>query len=447
MGIEKFLPKIKTKSSKKRNAKAEAEAEAEAKAEEETEVEQEAAGGNEEADEELVQDDEDEELDMDEAESNFNWGAKDPRAGGVDVILPQLHPDFAKVAEMLLAVSSDKSVRNKNRQPIVRLVKRFQDLSKGVYPLKLKLPKVGLGLTPNFMRQAHRRFLKEELVMSEKKENEKKAFKASQAAVRSKRQAIEDVSEDLLNDPDQFMNELESNEEPVLDDGEEGDEEDDEGVDEEDDDVDDEEDEEVEDEGDEDGEEEDKEVSKKDEKAAPSEEDTKKAEPVTNNKNSTQMKVTKSAVIKPVAKFEVDDDWSDEVPKDVPMKQLKNKLKAQKRQKSSWTESPLKGETEIVIPSKKYKGAVQLKLAPEEPEEEMTLKNKNRRVNFILNKNTSQKHMDYQRTLRDSPGIPHDPDRQPTGGVLKRTSLGSAKMPAVVKESQVLSKRQRRSMK
>ena len=61
---------------------------------------------------------------MDEAESNFNWGAKDPRAGGVDVILPQLHPDFAKVAEMLLAVSSDKSVRNKNRQPIVRLVKR-----------------------------------------------------------------------------------------------------------------------------------------------------------------------------------------------------------------------------------------------------------------------------------------------------------------------------------
>ena len=77
------------------------------------------------------------------------------------------------------------------------------------------------------------------------------------------------------------------------------------------------------------------------------------------------MKVTKSAVIKPVAKFEVDDDWSDEVPKDVPMKQLKNKLKAQKRQKSSWTESPLKGETEIVIPSKKYKGAVQLKLAPE----------------------------------------------------------------------------------
>merc|ERR1712071_715969 len=265
------------------------------------------------------------------------------------------------------------------------------------------------------------------------KENEKKAFKASQAAVRSKRQAIEDVSEDLLNDPDQFMNELESNEEPVLDDGEEGDEEDDEGVDEEEDEVDDEED--------------DKEVSKKDEKAAPSEEDTKKAEPVTNNKNSTQMKVTKSAVIKPVAKFEVDDDWSDEVPKDVPMKQLKNKLKAQKRQKSSWTESPLKGETEIVIPSKKYKGAVQLKLAPEEPEEEMTLKNKNRRVNFILNKNTSQKHMDYQRTLRDSPGIPHDPDRQPTGGVLKRTSLGSAKMPAVVKESQVLSKRQRRSMK
>jgi len=55
--------------------------------------------------------------------------------------------------------------------------------------------------------------------------------------------------------------------------------------------------------------------------------------------------------------------------------------------------------------------------------------------------------MDYQRTLRNSPGIPHDPDRQPSGGVLKRTSMGSAKPPTAVKDPQTLSKRQRRSMK
>ena len=47
---------------------------------------------------------------------------------------------------------------------------------------------------------------------------------------------------------------------------------------------------------------------------------------------------------------------------------LKKKLKAPKKMLSSWTESPLTGEVEIVIPNKKYKGAVKMTKAspPEE---------------------------------------------------------------------------------
>lgn len=121
--IEKFLPQEKVKSSKRRKAVANANQEAEEAESEKAEAEAEAVG---EDDEEMGQDDEDDDLDMDAdaEEGNFNWGAKDPRAGGVDVVLPQLNPDFAKVAEMLLEVASDQSVRNKNRQPIHRLVKR-----------------------------------------------------------------------------------------------------------------------------------------------------------------------------------------------------------------------------------------------------------------------------------------------------------------------------------
>ena len=76
----------------------------------------------------------------------------------------------------------------------------------------------------------------------------------------------------------------------------------------------------------------------------------------------------KSITISPVAKFEVDDDWADELPKDEPIKELKQKLKAQKRaikSQSTWTTTLMEGETEIVIPNKKYKGAVPLKPAPE----------------------------------------------------------------------------------
>jgi hypothetical protein len=46
------------------------------------------------------------------------------------------------------------------------------------------------------------------------------------------------------------------------------------------------------------------------------------------------------------------------------MQQLKQKLKAGKRPKNAgWTESLTKGEIEIVIPNKKFKGSVRLQSA------------------------------------------------------------------------------------
>ena len=62
-----------------------------------------------------------------------------------------------------------------------------------------------------------------------------------------------------------------------------------------------------------------------------------------------------------LATFEVEDDWEDEeAAPSLPaaMKQLKRKLKADKRPlKSDTKESLGDGEIEIVIPNKKYKGA------------------------------------------------------------------------------------------
>lgn len=79
-------------------------------------------------------DDEDEEEDAEEAvgeddmemeESNFDWGAKDPRAGGVDSIIPQIKPDYNQIADLLFQMASDKSVRAKNRKSIYDIVKKF----------------------------------------------------------------------------------------------------------------------------------------------------------------------------------------------------------------------------------------------------------------------------------------------------------------------------------
>lgn len=102
------------------------------------------------------------------------------------------------------------------------------------------------------------------------------------------------------------------------------------------------------------------------------------------------------------------------------MQQLKQKLKAGKRPKNSgWDESPLSGEIEIVIPNKKFKGSNKLQppstpttpqvrkkkismssnnnWLPNKPliseqnlKETSSTNSRNRRVNFVLNKNTAQ---------------------------------------------------------
>ena len=99
----------------------EEEEEEEEEAEEEAEAEQEVQKDEEEDAEIGGSDDGDDAMEVEE--SNVDWGAKDPRAGGVDVVLPQLKPDYAELADMLFRIASDKAIRSKNRKSLYHLVK------------------------------------------------------------------------------------------------------------------------------------------------------------------------------------------------------------------------------------------------------------------------------------------------------------------------------------
>ncbi|KAK4023287.1 hypothetical protein OUZ56_008705 [Daphnia magna] len=124
-------------------------------------------------------------------------------------------------------------------------------------------------------------------------------------------------------------------------------------------------------------------------------------------------------------------DENDEISDDV--EDGKKVVVAPKQIAKRWTVSPSKGEIEIVIPNKKFKGSQQLRTtqAPATSENNKTNSSTNRgnrRVNFVLNKNTAQEPKDYQESLRKSPGVPHDPDRQPSGGsVLTRNDTNTIK--------------------
>merc|ERR1711874_485976 len=55
----------------------------------------------------------------------------DPRAGGVDVTLPQLKVDYQGLAELLFTVGSSNGVKKSNREILYKLGKGFKDVVQG----------------------------------------------------------------------------------------------------------------------------------------------------------------------------------------------------------------------------------------------------------------------------------------------------------------------------
>ncbi|KAK4023702.1 hypothetical protein OUZ56_009101 [Daphnia magna] len=323
--------------------------------------------------------------DMEMEESNFDWGAKDPRAGGVDAIIPQIKPDFNQIADMLFQMASEKSVRAKNRKSIYDIVKKFRDLASGIYPLAVSFPTVGPGLTPRSMKSAAKQFIKDELSMTEQRNADRMEMRKSSKAYKKLQgiktdilgETIEDIFED--DDDEAAVDEERSNVADLVDD----DVEDDDPV---------------------------RELYSSDEDH-PSDEDDEISDDVEDGKKVVvaPKQIAKMAPKskRPQTTFEVEKSWGEEaVPPLASMQQLKQKLKAEKRQKNSgWTALSNCG---LHKHQRRLSG--------------------NRRVNFVLNKNTAQEPKDYQESLRKSPGVPHDPDRQPSGGsVLKRNDTNTIK--------------------
>ena len=78
--------------------------------------------------------------------------AKDPRAGGVDVTIPQLQIDCAALAETLLKAGGQKGVGHGQRAALYRLTKQFKSLAEGRWVLCVQYivsNKLSFGRLPN----------------------------------------------------------------------------------------------------------------------------------------------------------------------------------------------------------------------------------------------------------------------------------------------------------
>ncbi len=84
-------------------------------------------------------DDDYEDINDDDDEMLVDEDAKDPRAGKVDVVLPQLQPNYEKLSGALFEAGSGKHVSRQNCDRLYRLSKQLKDLAAGAYPLAAEL--------------------------------------------------------------------------------------------------------------------------------------------------------------------------------------------------------------------------------------------------------------------------------------------------------------------
>lgn len=122
-----------------------------------------------------VEEDSDEEMsDMEEEQQESGEKILDPRAGRVNVELPQIKFRAKDVAEMLLKQKSSPETCTKGAKAITRLVDNFTKLSKGKYPLGIKQLKLPKHERPNVKAAAKTLLEFEEELMGVKKTKKRK---------------------------------------------------------------------------------------------------------------------------------------------------------------------------------------------------------------------------------------------------------------------------------
>jgi len=105
-------------------------------------------------------------------------GPQDPRAGRIDVVIPQLQVEYSKLSEDLFEMGSGEGVKKANRDILYRLSKRFKDVASDVFPLgpnlsdeEIEIPKININKSAKELQKANAKLLannKKEKLVSKK---------------------------------------------------------------------------------------------------------------------------------------------------------------------------------------------------------------------------------------------------------------------------------------
>ncbi|XP_014250274.1 ribosomal RNA processing protein 1 homolog [Cimex lectularius] len=323
---------------------------------------------------EEVEQDSDQEMEQDIEERQT---ALDARAGNVDVELPEIAFDVRSIANYLNSIKQNKGITTKFRKQINHIVNKYSKFSSGKYPLGLhKYELVENDDDDEIVEEAAEKLLQFEDESIDSFKRNKKRQKASEWEVSLMETEIEVPSEPPSLNGSWVVSDSLNKEE--------------------------------------------RKVSKKTQKSIKVTEDSsllKKDQAVVENGLKNEESSSKRAKKKrgnsqnSNDKMDKTNDWGD----------------------CSW-DFPTENESEIVIQPKRKKQA-QTK-TPKTPNsmkilttnvtslKEMT-PGSAKKVEFVLNKNTSQEEREYMKTIKKKPSIPFDANKKPTQGVLKSTPYQS----------------------
>jgi len=134
-------------------------------------------------------DNEVDDVDLKDEEDNEIEMVEDPRAGGIDAIIPQMNVDYNKFSAKLFELGSADGVRKANRDALYKISKMFKDVANDVFPLgpnlsdeEIDIPKISVKKSAVELLKRNEDILRKNL--EEKIKNKKLMSKMSKKAAK-----------------------------------------------------------------------------------------------------------------------------------------------------------------------------------------------------------------------------------------------------------------------
>lgn len=146
-------------------------------------------------------------------EEDAEDGAEDPRAGCVDVFIPQMSVEYSKLGEELFKLGSGDKVGHHNREALYRISKKFKDVSDNIFPLGPNLDELDVDIPKINVKKSSAELMKRNKRLKKENELSKKKAKLLEKQKKAAESVAKECSEDQEEEAEDEEEEIDEEEE------------------------------------------------------------------------------------------------------------------------------------------------------------------------------------------------------------------------------------------